>query len=42
MHHAYVLAMCNLHVLLDYPLLEVPTRARFERLTASEAAPSSP
>jgi hypothetical protein len=24
-HHAYVVAMCNLHVILGYPLLTVPT-----------------
>jgi predicted acylesterase/phospholipase RssA len=29
LHHAYVLAMANLHVLLDYPLLPVPSRERF-------------
>jgi hypothetical protein len=29
LHHAYVLAMANLHVLLDYPLLPMPDRARF-------------
>jgi predicted acylesterase/phospholipase RssA len=29
LHHAYVLAMANLHVLLDYPLLTVPNRQRF-------------
>jgi Patatin-like phospholipase len=32
LHHAYVLAMSNLHVLLDYPLLPVPERQRFEEL----------
>lgn len=32
MHHAYVLAMANLHVHLDYPLLPAPDRSRFERL----------
>lgn len=32
LHHAYVLAMINLHVLLDYPLLEIPDRKRFEQL----------
>lgn len=30
--HGYVLAMANLHVLLDYPLLQIPPRARFEAL----------
>ena len=32
LHHAYVLAMANLHVLMDYPLLAVPDRRRFEEL----------
>jgi predicted acylesterase/phospholipase RssA len=32
MRHGYVLAMVNLHVILGYPLLEVPGRDRFERL----------
>jgi hypothetical protein len=32
MHHAYVLAMINLHVLLDYPLLSVPDRSSFRTL----------
>ncbi len=34
LRHAYVLAMANLHVLLDYPLLPVPTQASFEELVA--------
>jgi predicted acylesterase/phospholipase RssA len=34
LEHAYVLAMCNLHVLLDHPLLPLPERDRFERLLA--------
>jgi predicted acylesterase/phospholipase RssA len=29
LHHAYVLAMANLHVTLDYPLLPMPDRKRF-------------
>jgi predicted acylesterase/phospholipase RssA len=29
LHHAYVLAMANLHVTLDYPLLSIPERKRF-------------
>jgi predicted acylesterase/phospholipase RssA len=29
LHHAYVLAMCNLHTLLGYPLLPMPDRQRF-------------
>jgi predicted acylesterase/phospholipase RssA len=32
LRHAYVLAMANLHVLLDYPLLAVPAQATFEEL----------
>jgi len=32
LYHAYVLAMVNLHVLLDYPLLQLPPRSRFEQL----------
>ena len=32
LHHAYVLAMSNLHVALDYPFLAVPDRERFVRL----------
>jgi predicted acylesterase/phospholipase RssA len=34
LHHAYVLAMANLHVTLDYPLLDVPDRERFVRLVS--------
>ncbi len=30
--HSYVLAMANLHVILGYPLLEVPPMERFRRL----------
>lgn len=29
LHHAYVLAMANLHITLGYPLLEMPLRDRF-------------
>lgn len=32
LQHSYVLAMCNLHVLHDYPLLALPERDRFARL----------
>jgi predicted acylesterase/phospholipase RssA len=35
LHHAYVLAMANLHVILDYPLLAVPDASRFDRLVQS-------
>jgi len=38
LHHAYVLAMVNLHVILGYPLLELPDRERFTRLARGEAA----
>ena len=34
MHHAYVLAMVNLHVVLGYPLEAVPDRARFDAMVA--------
>jgi hypothetical protein len=34
LHHAYVLAMANLHVLLDYPLLPIPDRQRFVSLVS--------
>lgn len=30
--HGYVLAMANLHVLLDYPLLSIPSATRFDEL----------
>lgn len=32
LHHAYVLAMCNLHVVLGFPLLDLPTRGDFRKL----------
>ncbi len=32
LRHAYVLAMCNLHVLLDYPLLPMPDASKFTTL----------
>jgi predicted acylesterase/phospholipase RssA len=34
LHHAYVLTMINLHVVLGYPLLQVPGRERFDALVA--------
>jgi hypothetical protein len=37
LHHSYVLAMINLHVILGYPLLDVPTREHFSLLLASQA-----
>jgi predicted acylesterase/phospholipase RssA len=39
LHHAYVLAMVNLHVLLGHPLLDLPAAAEFEALARGEAAP---
>jgi hypothetical protein len=33
-HHAYVTTMCNLHVVLDLPLLDVPSDGRFRALVA--------
>jgi hypothetical protein len=38
LHHAYVLAMVNLHVILGYPLLAVPERARFAALVEAMTA----
>ena len=32
LEHSYLLAMCNLHVLLGYPLLDLPAPQRFEAL----------
>lgn len=32
LHHANVLAMCNLHVVLGYPLLPMPIDADFAAL----------
>jgi predicted acylesterase/phospholipase RssA len=37
LHHAYVLAMVNLHVILGYPLLAVPGPERFTALLARKA-----
>jgi predicted acylesterase/phospholipase RssA len=42
LHHAYVLAMVNLHVLLGYPLLDLPALAEFEALARGEAPPAPP
>lgn len=39
LRHAYVLAMVNLHVLLGYPLLDLPPAAEFEELARGEAQP---
>jgi predicted acylesterase/phospholipase RssA len=35
LHHAYVQAMVNLHIILGYPLLELPSRERFTALLGS-------
>lgn len=32
LEHSYILSMCNLHVLLGYPLGPLPARERFERM----------
>jgi hypothetical protein len=37
LHHAYVLAMANLHVTMNYPLLPVPDRERFVQLVSRRA-----
>lgn len=37
LHHAYVLAMVNTHVIVGYPLLEVPDRERFRALIEEPA-----
>jgi hypothetical protein len=34
LYHAYVLAMIDLHVILDYPLLDLPPASRFEQMLA--------
>jgi predicted acylesterase/phospholipase RssA len=36
LHHGYLLAMANLHVLLGYPLLDPPDRERFAALARDE------
>ncbi len=42
MRHAYVLAMVNLHVILGYPLLDLPEPTRFEALLADQPARPAP
>ena len=32
LRHAYALTMVNSHILLDYPLRDIPDAARFEEL----------
>jgi hypothetical protein len=39
LRHGYVLAMCNLHVILDYPLLPMPDTSKFTALV--EATPAA-
>ncbi len=34
LHHAYVLAMINLYVILGYPLLPIPDQDRFKELVS--------
>jgi len=36
LYHAYLLAMANLHVHLDYPLLPLPDASRFDRLAQGD------
>jgi hypothetical protein len=38
---SYTLSMCNLHVLLGYPLLELPGRQRFDGLLGEQPITSS-
>jgi hypothetical protein len=38
LRHGYVLAMANLHVILDLPLVEIPEITRFASLIASSKA----
>jgi hypothetical protein len=40
LHHAYVLTMVNLHVILGYPLLAAPARERFEQLLSPDGSGS--
>jgi hypothetical protein len=39
LHHAYVLAMVNLHVILGYPLLAMPDPGRFDAIAAGKDDP---
>lgn len=41
LHHAYVLAMVNLHVILGYPLLELPQRAGFDAMARGQSPPAT-
>ena len=38
LYHAYVLAMCNLHVVLGYPLLALPGQADFAAMVQASSA----
>src|SRR5436190_1635957 len=38
LYHSYVLAMVDLHVILGYPLLDLPAPERFERMLAGATA----
>jgi len=33
-YHGYVLAMANLHIILNYPLLPIPSLEKFEKLAS--------
>ena len=39
LRHGYVLAMANLHVVLDFPLVEIPETAKFMELVTSSKDP---
>jgi hypothetical protein len=39
LRHGYALAMANLHVLLDYPLIKLPSREWFEALVEGRPTP---
>ncbi len=39
LHHAYVLTMVNLHVILGYPLLAMPDPGRFDAIAAGKDDP---
>lgn len=41
LEHSYTLSLCNLHVLLGYPLGPLPTRDRFERLLGARGTSAS-
>lgn len=42
LEHSYVLAMCNLHIILGYPLLPPPTRERFVGLLGAALRQEDP